>query len=202
MPNRSVQTRRMGNQRRSLGDNVRQEREYRIARTLTGVVSTTPSDSGRAANFIFLGNVPDVSEFTSLFDLFTIDRVVVTFTCSRAAISAGNSGIFPTLLVALDYNDSTAPTTANDVLSYDGCQVVQFSESKRSHTMSFKPRAQMNAASGTAAFSGPVWCSTGTATAEPWYGYKFWLTDYNSTSTAGSVVTQYVRLEMRFRTPK
>ncbi len=134
--------------------------------------------------------------------MFTIDRVVVTWVLQRAAISAGNSGIYPTLLYALDYNDSTAPTTQDDMMSYDTCEVVQFSESKRSHTMSFKPRVQLNTASGTAAPTGSMWCSTSSASATPWYGYKFWLADYNSTSTTGSFITQYVRLEMRFKTPK
>jgi hypothetical protein len=143
-----------------------------------------------------------VSDFTALFDMFTIDRVVVTWVLQRAAATAGNSGIYPTLLYALDYNDSVAPATQDDMMSYDQCQVVQFSEGKRSHTMSFKPRIQLNTASGTAAPPGPMWCSTSSAAGSPWFGYKFWLADYNSTATPGSFITQYVRFEMRFKTPR
>lgn len=177
-------------------------REYAVRRTYQGVIATTPTDTGRAASVIALSNVPDVAEFTNLFDQFTIDSVDVKFVCNRAAISAGNSAIFPTLLYAPDYNDSVAPGTVNDILSYGNLDVFQFSETARSVKYTLRPKAAVSVSSGTAISPGRLWCSTSSASATPWYGFKYWLVDYNSTSSTGSVVTLYLTFHLSFRAPK
>lgn len=176
--------------------------EYPIRRTYQAVVATSATDIGRAANFISLSAVPDVADFTTLFDQFTIDRIEVHFVCNRAAQSAGNSAILPTLLYAQDLNDSTAPTVIGDVLAYDTMQLFQFSESNRHVRFELRPKVQQAVTTGTAITAGPAWCSTSSASTTPWYGFKFWLVDYNSTSTTGSVVTLYLTYHMRFKAPK
>lgn len=179
-----------------------ESRDYAVKRVSQTVISTSPTDIGRAANFISLSNVPDVTDFTNLFDQFTIDSLEVHFVLPRAAISAGNSAIFPTLAFAYDPNDSTAPTTIGDVLSYDNVTVRQFSESNRQISFRIKPKMQQSLAAGAATSAVSLWCSTSTASTTPWLGFKFWLVDYNSTSTAGSVVTVYLKYHMRFRVPR
>lgn len=183
---------------------VRQVRskDFAIKRSVQVGVPTGSVDTGRAANFITLASVADSTDFTSLFDQFTYDSIDVHFVCTRAAISAGNSAIFPTLLFAVDQNDSVAPSTINDVLSYEGCRLFQFSETNRHCVFTFTPKTNQTLASGSAVSAGPLWCSTGSAATAPWYGYKYWLVDYNSTSTAGSVITMYLTYHMRFRVPK
>jgi hypothetical protein len=178
------------------------DREYAVRRTSQVVVATAATDIGRSGNFIQLNNVPDVGDFTALFDQFTIDRLDLHFVLTRSALSAGNSGIFPTLLWAPDYNDSSAPTLVGDVLSYDGMQMHQFSESSRHVCFSIKPKAQLSVSSGTAVSTAGTWLSTSGSGASPWFGYKYWLVDYNSTSTTGSVVTLYTKYHLRFKVPK
>lgn len=177
-------------------------REYAVKRTTQTGVSISATDIGRAANFISLSAVPDVSEFTNLFDQFTIDSIDVHFVCNSAAISAGNSAIFPTLLFAQDSNDSTAPTVIGDVLSYDNMQLFQFSESDRRCRFTIRPKAQVSLAAGTGITVPGMWCSTSSASTTPWYGYKYWLVYYNSTTTNGTVLTMYLTYNMRFRSPK
>jgi hypothetical protein len=191
-----------GNRRSGRKDSpfVKGDSAYSICRTFTGPIATNPTDVGRA-NAFTLANVPDTTDFTNLFDMFTVERVTVTMVLSQAAISAGNSGIFPTLSLALDYNDDTAPTLLTDVLSYANVKVVQFSEAKRTHTFSFKPRVQINASSGTVAMP-DVWASTASASTAKWFGYRYWLANYNSTSTTGSLITQYVTFHLKFKVPK
>jgi hypothetical protein len=178
------------------------EREYAVKRTSQVVVATAATDIGRSGNFIQLNNVPDTADFTALFDAFTIDRIDLHFVCTRASVSAGNSGIFPTLLWAPDYNDSSAPTLVGDVLSYDGMQIHQFSETARHVCYSIKPKAQINVSSGTAVSTAGTWLSTASSGASPWFGYKYWLVDYNSTSTTGTVITLYTKYHLRFKVPK
>lgn len=102
-----------------------------------------------------LNAVPGYTEFTALYDFYKINKVVVkvlpffsqvnsvgTSTGTFAAFSsASNLRIFS----AVDYNDSTAPTTVDQLREYQNCKVTQYI---KGHTRSFIPRVSLEGPSG------------------------------------------------------
>jgi len=200
MPTRATQTAATGRQTGT--QSGQRNLIYAVKRGTQVAVTIAATDIGRAANFLTLSNLPSYTEFSNLFDQFCFEQIDVEFVVPRAAVSAGNSAIFPTLVYSVDYNDSIAPTTVNDVLEFDAHRVFQFSESKRSHKFSFKPKAPLTMPTGTVNIEGPAWLSTSNAAGQAWYGFKYWLQDYNSTATNGTIVTMYVTYHAKYRIPK
>lgn len=95
-----------------------------FAETLT---ITTAGGNEAAAYAISIGNMPNVTEFSSLFDAYRINKVVFKFIPSYntyytgTTLAAGTS--LPKILTALDFDDATAPTAADELFQYDTLRI-------------------------------------------------------------------------------
>lgn len=84
--------------------------------------------TGALGSFTFqLTNIPNSTEFTSLYDQYKINAVPVCFYPKQTEVTSlsttdnvrGNARI----LTAIDYNDDTPPTTLDDLRQYESCEV-------------------------------------------------------------------------------
>jgi len=126
---------------------------------------------------ISLNNVVNYTEFTNLFDTFSIASVDVSFLFTRNSSEMGSSAVgdlIPILVTANDYDDATAPALISDLFQYDSCH---FHRLDQPLTVSFKPRvaASLYLTAVTTAYSQPngkTWVDAGNAGC-PWYGLKW-----------------------------
>lgn len=91
---------------------------YRIRRTVAQTVTQGSTDIGRS--FVGqLSQLPNISEFTSLFDQYRITKIHFSFFLLRAG-TFSTTGVYnyPNMCFAYDPNDSTTPTVLADVTSY------------------------------------------------------------------------------------
>ena len=142
--------------------------------------------SGANAGYTFrLNNVPGYTELTGLYDQYKICGVKVTFNppvTQRTNISTvDNPDASARFLSAIDYNDSTAPTSGDDVRQYENCKVTTFHEK---HTRYIDKPKFVNTSGQTVS----DWMSTANATTI-WYGLKVWVDPTNQTSTLSSSYT-------------
>ncbi len=185
----------------SPSNNISSLQVYRIRRTAAQTVSQNSTDVGRS----YVGQLsvlPNISEFTSLFDQYRILKVHLSFVLVRAG-QIGTTGVtnYPNMCWAYDPNDSTTPTTLSDVTSYQNFAMEQFSETKRRIDISFVPRVPVSTPSTTLALPGATWCST-SDTSQPWFGLKAWIQEYASTLTTGTVIQVFQTYDMEFRNPR
>lgn len=166
-------------------------------------VSKSATDSGYQVVFN-LGALPNSTEFTTLFDVYRIDKVDITFVLDLATVASTVS--YPRIVFAPDWNDSTPPTFENDVLSYQQAKSYQFSDVNRELTISMVP-AVARTVFATAVTSGygwgkeKLWLDSAYPTL-PHFGLKFFLNNYNSTSFGGTVLRYYTRYHLSFANPK
>jgi len=158
-------------------------------------IGLLPVDQGIGWEFA-LDQVPDVAEFTNLFDAFCIDKVDITF-----ALRDNQADKFPILVLAPDYDDASAPLTEDAVLTAENCEIVPFSAVKRHHTVTLTPRVAV-ATYRPGISTGYSWGKSSTvvdmgATNTPHYGLKTWLLNYNSTNTPGATIRVFMRIHFR-----
>jgi hypothetical protein len=159
-------------------------------------ISLSALDFGQGWYFN-LAQVPDFGEFTALYDAYIIDKVDLRF-----VLQSNYPEKYPILIAAPDYDDATVPATVDELLTKQGVQVLNFSATKREHTVSVRPRVAMTAFR-TGITSSYGWSKPGqlidiATTDTPFYGMKTWLTEYNSTNTPGAGMRVYVTYHMRF----
>jgi len=159
---------------------------HRFERTYyQGVLAPTLADKGWAFSFT-LGNYPGASELTSLFDLYRMTSLDITFAV------VGASAYDPTLMFCADYDSFSVPTTMDTVLQRPNKRVTM-SSSQPTYTFRLRPRvmALVQTSSGTA--------SSALAPASQWLdcndstvvygGLVGWISQYNSSTNVSIAVT-------------
>jgi len=143
-------------------------------------------DAGGSYSFQ-LSDLPNYTEFTNLFDRFCIDSVDVVWTLVKH--TSGQP--WPTLWFSKDYEDAVAPTFSG-IQQRENVEALAFNDTKTKFVRRIKPRTAIALYNGvTSSYAvGPAstWINTAYS-GTPHYGYKFWLENYNSTSSAGSSLT-------------
>jgi len=139
---------------------------------LPGWSSTGTTDVPGA--FIFrLNDVPNVAEFTGLYDQYKINLVKWTLIPrgnSSDVTTQGNSmGVF----TALDYDSNVAPTALNDLLQY---QNMRMTRSTQQHKRVFRPVARDALIGSAGAIVGGIYkgwidCNVDNV---PHYAIKYW----------------------------
>lgn len=143
-----------------------------------------------------MNQIPDFSEFTTLYDAYTIDKVTMKF-----VLFNNTAEKYPTLLLAPDYDDAASPAAEADLLTMEGCKVLPFTPTKREHTITVHPRvAQTLFRTGVTSSYG--WGKSGqivdiATTDTPHYGVRHWLVNYNTTDTPGAVVRVFITYHFR-----
>lgn len=149
------------------------------------ISASTAGSSVASINFQ-LANIPNVTDFTNLYDQYMIKAVQVKFIPRVSEVSAGASAM-GNLWIILDYDDSVVPGSLNQMLQY---QNVKRSQNNKIHTRYLKPAiANEVFATGIAtAYNAKknVWLDA-TNDAVEHYGIKIWVDQL----PAGSATIQY-----------
>lgn len=154
------------------------------------------SVSNRYAAYTFaLNNVPNSNEFTTLFDQFRITHVqmhfYVQYNPAELDSTAGvGAAAYPCLYICRDNDDSTAPTSINQLREHANVQTVILSPEKI-FKFNIKPATLSNVYQSTVSNSyAPKWkewidCA---AADTPYYGVKLGIE--NMTNSAQYVVVR------------
>jgi len=99
-----------------------------------------------------LSDLPDYTEFTSLFDDYRICAVEVSFVpkFNMLSVTTTSSVITPILVTVLDYDDNNTPSGISDLMEYDSVVVTNFDKSCKRIVC---PRWTTAAYSGTSTWS-------------------------------------------------
>lgn len=177
--------------------NVAPSIPFKCTRVLFAPITATVSDNG---NYIThcLSDLTAPGDFTSLFDMWRITGVDVTFDMTSG------SNVYPTLYLSQDNADATPPTAVGDLLQRSNVVVHQFSPTKNSFTRHYKPQPQQNAYQGIApafSLSPPgTWIST-LYPGVLHYGMKWWLVDFNSATPSVGFILRF-RYYLEFKGTK
>lgn len=129
--------------RRKIG--LRQPVQYFKRTTFgQGQIVCDPTTETTGSIVFSLAQVPNHTEFTSLYDQYKISAVKVKIIPRFNSINsseAGTSGLFPfdgQLFTAIDYDDSGV-SNVNDILQYQNCKMTRLTST---HQRYFKPAAR------------------------------------------------------------
>jgi hypothetical protein len=184
--------------------NKRLYKPFKMIRTLyvnafiTGVASVGVG----AAKNIQLDELPGFSDVTALFDQYRFTNVEYKFlprnnVQSLTDTAVAGTSIMPNLLVYSDPDDSTAPTTIDEVTQYEEVTVNNGYQIVRGN---FKPQAAIAAYGGAftsyASFDG--WCDCASDDIE-WYALKAWITPSGAAQTTFQNWNLALRVSCEFR---
>lgn len=107
---------------------------HHFKRAFSGGI-TIPSTAATTQYFAYtfsLSQIVNASEFTSLFDQYRINRIVMRF---RLAVDTANyvgvpTGIVPRMFWFIDYDDATAPASLNEFRERPKCKQTTLSAYK------------------------------------------------------------------------
>jgi hypothetical protein len=140
-----------------------------------------------------------------MFDQYRLDSVEVTFVLDMADGSLNSTTYYPRIVIAPDWNDSTAPVTEDDVLQYAQAKIVQFSATSREFTYKLVPKVASTIfrTGVTSAYqiipAGFIDTQFGDV---PHYGIKFFISNYNSTSFGSTIIRQYIKGNFTLANPR
>lgn len=174
---------------------------YRYKRTFIGTTIASNQGSDRLGSIVFkLSDVPNVTEFTSLYDVYRIAGVKITFFPSSGELVydvsqinpvSGNAlapiipgSLLPRFMTVIDEDDNTTPSSTNDLLQYQNLKIT----SGTKHVVYLKPRFSSTVyksltASGYAVGPRNLWLDCSDSTIEH-YGVKY---SYESTPSVTPV---------------
>lgn len=136
---RVVRRRRYAAPRRSLAiRKVLSNKIHQFTRSqyYSGAVSGSTSFDTFGGIYFRLQDMPNVSEFTNLFDMYRIDKVTIKFMPRANSAEAGTNQGLVKLFTVIDKDDITTPTSIAELLQYETCKVTPMS---RVVTRTFKP---------------------------------------------------------------
>jgi len=146
--------------RRRTRYNRRGQKVYMFKR-MTGIFGqltiSNINDTFDGYNFS-LSDLPNVTEFTSLYDVYKINAVKIVFipqmTQNISLSTVNNAAANARFFSAIDYTDSTGPTSMDQLRQYQSCK---YTSCLRTHKRYFKPRIMD---SGAAYNPGKPWIAT------------------------------------------
>ena len=176
---RKTTKRRTGRSKRSMSSRYKSRKSRRIRSKksqyffsrYTDALGYVNCDGTNPALYAFnfsLSDLPNYTEFTSLYDMYKLNAVKVTFipyqTVSNSVATINNADNTARFFSAIDYNDGTAPITTDNLREY---QTAKFTRLLKTHKrFIYKPKIL-----DTNGFAISPWMSTSTPTAN-YYGLK------------------------------
>jgi len=144
-----------------------------------------------AANAFQLDDLPNYTEFTSLFGYYRINAVKVTVS-QRIDIGGllGTAAKYPRFYHANDYDDASAPATLNALRELQGCKELVLGSGKQ-YSFWVKPAVQVPVyTTGLGAFGylpkWKQWISTNNPDTTL-YGFKWGLDDFTNTGLSFNI---------------
>lgn len=148
---------------------------------------------GYGINFQF-NMLPGYTDFTSLFDQYKIKKVVFSLIpkISEASLALGatNNSALVNLHSAIDHDDSTAPTSINQLCQYESYKTTR---GHNVHTRVLVPKIELSNGASTSTPKAYQWIDTADATV-PHYGVKLWIPFI----TASTIVYYDLKVTMYF----
>jgi len=153
---------------------------YRFSRTFEiGALPKGASDLGHAFPFA-LSQIPNASEFTTLFDRYRIRSVDVRLVYSGIPTSiATGFSTHPTVWAYMDDDDAVIPTTRNAVLERQSVRPFTYSDANTVVSYTIAPRWLVDGTNKTSLAPRNMWIDMSTPSVEH-YGLKLWIDAYNT----------------------
>lgn len=147
-----------------------------------------------------LSNVSQYTEFTTLFDQYKINCIVLKATWHQSAESPGVSVNYPTPIMhyVVDYTDATAPLTVAELAQYQNYKQINLSRAG-SWSVKIYPRVQKmvyTSAVATGYAPGKSWINT-TDYGVPHYGFKF-LVDGTAAGGGGTHALGQLQFQVKY----
>lgn len=145
---------------------------------------TAGTPVGNGTDFFF-SSLPNVTDFTNLYDMYMIKKIVVKL-IPRITEATLNSGAttsntnLPQVHSVIDYDDVTVPTSVNDLVQYQNHKMTR---GHQIHTRTFVPKVEMTS-NGANAPQAYRWLDCDAAVV-PHRGIKWW---FNAPNVAGTSV--------------
>lgn len=169
------------------------KREY-FAGTFSTNITATGTSNALAQSFAFrLSDLPNVTEYASLFDQYKFTGVRVKIMPKNdnigGAANTTSVGGFGQIITVLDWDDAVSPLSKDELLQYGSCKV---SHPGRIHSRYFKPH-MLNAVYRTgltfAYNTMPCQWIDMSITDVPQYGLKLWIDGPTQTASPNVAVT-------------
>ncbi len=168
-----------------------------------GNVSVGVTGAGDGISFQ-LSDLPNATDFTSLFDQYRFLEVRFKFVPTSAPFGPSTSATdFPKLMTVIDYDDATSPASADELRQYDTLQITP--NTKAVERIIQPPRAAL------AAYSG-AFTSYAESTLDQWfdcasdgiqfYGLKWYVPPISVVSGSYVLWTIECTYTMQFRRPR
>lgn len=165
--------RMMRRPRRTLSKRSLNVHHFKRTFTLTDVNSSSAGNQFFGYSFN-LTQLPNFAEFTSLFDAYRINKILVKFVPNHNSSDVGvTAQNIPNFHSVLDYNDATAPASLNQMYEYANWKMTR---GTAIHKRIFRPTTldSVDTGSGAVSSSNPQWkqwINTGNANVNH-YGLK------------------------------
>jgi len=165
-----------------------------------GTISVSNSIPTYGSYDFSLNDLPNYSELQSLYDMYKINCVKLTFlpqqTQSISIGSINNPNASARFFSVIDYNDNGTPTSVNELRQYQSCK---FTSILRPHKrVIFKPRIQDN---GQTYSPGSPWVNTSAAD-QNYFGLKYAIEAMESTTTTSMEYTVEAKYYLSFKCVK
>lgn len=163
-----------------------------------GLLQQTGSFTNGAVSFTF-SQLSQYTSFSAVFDQYRIEEVQAVFRPMFTANQVSGSSTFyiPIFYVVIDYDDTTALTTAAQFLAYSNCNTSMY----ETVSVCFRPHIAVAAYAGaftSYANAGPTWIDAGSPGVNH-YGIKFGMDagGAGQTSFQSFSITFRMRLSLR-----
>lgn len=100
--------------------------------TISGVFNTSGSAASNPFDIQFrLGDLPNSSELTALYDQFMLSKIVIKFIPQRTLAESNNTALAGgfagcRLMTVIDHDDSTTVSGPDELRQYDSCKVTNY----------------------------------------------------------------------------
>lgn len=172
-----------------------------------GTLGRAAADQGFGFYFR-ISDLPNSSEFTSLYDHYKLAMVEIVFelVANTASLFPTETFAQPTVLITPDYDNATAPATQSVMEQYGQAERITMSTTRASFSRRIVPRVSI----GTLSVDGGALAGAVVAKPEfidctyntvPHYGLKFWISNYNNTTVAdaGTLINVSFRYHLVMR---
>jgi hypothetical protein len=166
---------------------LRRDKVHTFERTVSVAFLNAPTAVDTFATYNFsLATLPNSTEYTTLFDQYRIAQITLTF--QPSTLVATSSPLYS----VIDYDDSNAPTSLNDLLQYDTLKTTM---TGAYHIRTLNPRFTLGAYSGTltsyANAPNDMWVDVASPGVQ-YYGVKICWPAFTGATGTFSVLGRYV----------
>ncbi len=169
----------------------------RVTRNVNyGVLTSTSAANGFYGINFQINSVGDVSSFAAIFDLYRIAKVDIIIRPMSQPMLPGSTASYANMFVAVDYDDSNAPASQQEVLDYANCKILSPGQGT---TLSITPRVAVGAYNGSLnpALSQPSPWIDMTYTTVQHYGLKICVQQSTSTNVTNWYL--FLRYHLEFK---